>query len=131
MITVITLTGVGIGAALAIDAAALVLVADVRLAMKRADLSLDFVSRVTGIPPQRLSDQLNGKTPFTGFWRFATREMRETDFWTEFIEIQADRVNRVVVRADVGALISKLDSLVGPKPMAKADLPVQQKRQAS
>lgn len=128
MITVTLLT---VGAALAIDAAARELVADVRLAMKRADLTLDFVSRVTGVPPQRLSDQLNGKVPFTGFWRFWVGEMRDTDFRPEFLEIQAERVNRLLVRVDLGALIAKLDQLVGSKPMVKAALPSAQKEQAS
>lgn len=127
MFTVIALTG----AAIAIDAAARQLLADVKLAMKRADLSQDFVCRVTGVPLQRLSDQLNGKTPFTAFWRFATQEMRDTGFWLEFVDIQAARVNRELVRVDLGALISKLDAFVGGKPMVKAALPSMHKEQAS
>lgn len=106
-------TMVTIGAVLAIDRAARDLVADVRLAMKRADLSVDFVSRCTGVPPSRLSDQLNGKTPFTAFWRFGTAEMRETDFWVEFLELQAERVDRMLVSRDLGTLVAKVEAMVG------------------
>jgi hypothetical protein len=109
-----------LGAALAIDQAARDLVGDVRLAMKRADLSLDYVSRVTGVPIQRLSDQLNAKTPFTSFWRFFVGEMRETDFQCEFLSIQAGRVDRMVVRCDLGQLIAKVEQMTaGVKRMAK------------
>lgn len=106
-------------AALAIDHAARELVGDVRLAMKRADLSLDFVSRVTGVPPQRLSDQLNGKTPFTAFWRFTAREIRESGFWLELVALRAARVDRYVVNREIGHLIERVEELVGQKPMAR------------
>ena len=110
-----------LGAALAIDAA---LAASARLAMKRADLSLDYVSRVTGIPIQRLSDQLNGKTPFTGFWRFFAGEMRETDFLDEWLPLVADGIERIVLPRGVQLLF------VGDatKRMAKADLPLTAER---
>jgi hypothetical protein len=102
-----------LGAALAIDQAARDLVADVRLAMKRAP-------RVTGVPIQRLSDQLNAKTPFTSFWRFFVGEMRETDFQCEFLSIQAGRVDRMVVRCDLGQLLAKVEQMTaGVKRMAK------------
>lgn len=129
MITVMLLAG---GATVVLDRASRQLVADVRLAMKRADLSLDYVSRVTGIPPSRLSDQLNGKTPFTGFWRFWVGEMRDTDFRIEFLELQAGHVDRLLVRVDLGALIQRLDELVTSTRMAKANLTApEQKEQAS
>jgi hypothetical protein len=55
------LVSIGSAAALAIDASAKCLVADVRLAMKRADLSLDWVARTIQVPVPKLSDQLNGR----------------------------------------------------------------------
>jgi hypothetical protein len=49
--------------------------------------------------------------------------MRETDFQCEFLSIQAERLNRVLVKADLGALIAKVETLTaGVKRMAKADL---------
>jgi hypothetical protein len=123
VITVIVL----LGAALAIDQAARDLVGDVRLAMKRADLSLDYVSRVTGVPIQRLSDQLNAKTPFTSFWRFFVGEMRDTDFQLEFLSLQAARVDRMVVRCDLGQLIAKVELMTaGVKRMAKVEMAVRE-----
>ena len=116
-----------------VDEAAKQLAADVKLAMKRADLSLDYISRVLSVPVSRLSDQLNGKTPFTFFWRFSHREIRDlTEFWPEFMDIQADRMNRLLVRADLGRLIARLDESLAacPKRMVKAALPVQQKAEA-
>ena len=121
MFTVIAL----LGAALAIDA---LLAADAKLAMKRADLTLDYVSRVTSVPLSRLSDQLNGKTPFTSFWRFFAGEMRDTDFRLEFLDIQAARVDRFLAPRDLGALITGVQALVGHKRMAKADLPLTAER---
>lgn len=104
-----------LGVVAAIDAA---LARSVRLAMKRADLTLDYVSRVTGIPIQRLSDQLNGKTPFTGFCRFFSGEMRETDFLEEWLAIVADGVGRIVLPRGVQLMVVS----DAPKRMAKADL---------
>jgi hypothetical protein len=105
---------------------ALVLVHDVRLAMKRGDLSLDYVARITGTPISRLSDQLNGKTPFTAFCRFyASKELREeTDFWPEFYALQLARIDRVMTTADLGTLLVKVEALLNvyPKVMAKAEL---------
>lgn len=111
-----------LGAAIAIDA---VLAADAKLAIRRADLTLDYVSRVTGVPMQRLSDQLNGKTPFTSFWRLFTGEMRQTDFAIEFYEIQLQRADAVIVRGErLASMVLRMDYLLGaaPKPMAKAGL---------
>lgn len=122
MITLIAFAGASAAAALAADPD---LAADAKLAMKRADLSLDYVARCTGIPHSRLSDQLNGKLPFTGFWRFFVGDMRETDFRVEFLELQADRLNRVLVRADLGLLLARVETLIAAsrKPMVKAALP--------
>lgn len=104
--------GLCVGVPIVIDQAARDLAADAKLAMKRADLTLDFVSRVTRVPLSRLSDQLNGKTPFTSLWRFyAFEEMRQTDWRVEFGELQADRIQRLLVSADFRELLSKVDAL--------------------
>lgn len=127
------LTLVGVGSALVIDAAARELVADVRLAMKRADLTLDYVACVTKVPYQRLSDQLNAKTPFTSFWRFTCREIKETRFWPEFLKLQEERFGYEQVSRDLGMLIAKVAELVNHKPvMAKAalELPTEESRTA-
>lgn len=101
-----------LGATLAIDSAGLQLVADIKLALKRADLSLDYVSRVTGVPIQRLSDQLNGKTPCTSLWRLLVApEMRDTDFRVEFLTIQAQRIDRAVVAMDLSRLLTGVQEL--------------------
>jgi hypothetical protein len=114
--------------ALAIDHAAKELVGDVRLAMKRSDLSLDYVSRVTGVPPQRLSDQLNGKTPFTAFWRFTRAEIRETAFWPEFLGIRNERCGLVQVPRDLGLLVASVRELVSMNPVALAATADERKR---
>lgn len=116
-------------ATVALDDVSRELAADAKLAMKRADLSLDYVARCTGVPHSRLSDQLNGKTPFTALWRFFVGEMRETDFRIEFLELQAGRVDRFLVRPDLGAIIARLDELVTSARMAKASLPTRQKEE--
>lgn len=118
----------GCAAAFAVDQQ---LAADAKLAMKRADLSLDYVSRAIGHEDKpyslsKLSDQLNGKTPFTAFWRFFVGDMRETAFREEFFAIQADRIGHAFIpNAQIAGLVSRLDFLLGtvPKPMLKADLP--------
>lgn len=126
MITLTIFTGL---AAVVLDQASNELAVDAKLAIKRADLTLDYVSRCTGVPLSRLSDQLNGKTPFTAFWRLWVGEMRDTDFRIEFLEIQARRVDRFFVRADVGKLIVRLDELVTTVRMAKASLPEEPKKE--
>ena len=94
-------------------------------AMRRADLTQDYVARVTGIPPNKLSEQLSGQRPFTGLVRFGCREMREeTDFWTEFAAGLADRVDKALVPRDLGSLVSGVEELIGTKRrMVKAGLP--------
>lgn len=122
MVTV-TLCLVG-AAAYVIDEGARELAADVKLAMKRADLSVDFVARVIGVPRPKLSDQLNAVTPFTSFWRFTAREIRDSDFWPELLELRARRLDRALVKSDLARLVMRVEQLVGaePKRMAKAAL---------
>jgi hypothetical protein len=112
-----------LGAGVALDETARQLAADVRLAMKRADLSLDYVSRVLVVPPNKLSDQLNAKAHFTYLRKFfISRELREeTDFLSEFFDIFADRINRIALPRGVSVLFAKVDGT--PKRMAKAELP--------
>lgn len=110
MFTVMLFAGAGLlGASLAADPE---LAADVKSALKRAGLSNDFVSRVTGISIPRLSDMLNAKIPFTGLCRLlSVKEMKETDFRVQFLDIQADRVNRLLISADFRELLTKVDAL--------------------
>ena len=96
-----------------IDEAARDLAADAKLAMKRADLSLDFVARVINVPRPKLSEQLNGNLPFTFLCRFAGREMWETDFWAEFLELRARRIDRALVSSSLGRLVVAVERLAG------------------
>lgn len=114
---------IGIGA-VAVDEAGRRLAATVAHALKRADVTQDYVSRVTGIPASKLSDQLAGKVPFTGLCRIlASAELKnETDFWLELLDLLADGVNRAFVPRDLGYVIAKLEMLVGAPRMVKADL---------
>lgn len=114
------------------------LIEDVKLAMKRSNLSLDYVARVTNTPISRLSDQLNGKDPFTAFCRFyASDELRDkTMFWQEFQPLQDARINRLCLAVDLGALLTKVEALTAlvgarPKVMARAGLPVARKARVS
>lgn len=121
-----TVTLLAIAAAIAVDDAGRRLAALVALALKRADVTQDYVSLVTGIPRNKLSEQLAGKVPFTGLCRIlANRALKdETDFWFELTAIFADQVNRAVVSIDLGHIVSKLEEIVGaPKRMARMDLP--------
>lgn len=91
------------------------LVADVRLAMKRADLSLDFVARCTRVPVSKLSDQLNSKTPFTSFWRFIAPEILASHFWHELFALRAERQGGIYVRGELAALVRSVQRLVSEK----------------
>jgi hypothetical protein len=108
VITVALLTS----AALAIDHAAIGLLEDVRLAMKRADLTSDWVARSIDVPPQKLSDQLLGKAPFTAWWRFSTAALDGTDFWDEFLDLRAKRRSRALVRTDLWQFIAAVREVV-------------------
>lgn len=115
-----------------VDAAAKQLAADVAKAMKRADLTQDYVARVLRIPPSKLSLQLSGQLPFTTLWRFFTNaEIADTEFRREFFEIQAERIDRRMVALDLGALVTSLQDALGKKPMAKMALSEAQKEQQS
>lgn len=89
------------------------LLADVRLAMKRADLSVDYVARVCGVPPNKASDQLRGVSPFTALWRlFSAPEICGSAFEAELLTLRAERKDRTVVRADVGVVLEQSVLLV-------------------
>lgn len=105
-------------AAFQVNDASRELVADVRLAMKRADLSVDFVARCTGVPAPKLSDQLNGKTPFTSFWRFIAPEIKASRFWDELFALRAERHGGVYVRGDLAVLVRGVERLVLEKEKA-------------
>lgn len=96
-----------------------------KTAMQRAGLTQDYVARVTGIPPNKLSEQLAGQRPFTGLVRFGCQEMREdTVFWEAFADVLAARLDRVMVPRDLGALVAGVEELVRTKRrMVKAALP--------
>lgn len=96
------------------------LVGDVRLAMKRADLSLDYVARCTGVPVPKLSDQLNSKTPFTAFWRFIAPEILASGFWHELFALRAERQGGVYVRGELAALVRSVQQLVSEKKEQRA-----------
>jgi hypothetical protein len=117
----VTLLAIGVWT-VAVDESARRFAATVAIALKRADVTQDYVSRVTGIPPNKLSNQLAGKVPFTGLVRIlASRELRdETDFWLELMDLLADGVNRALVPMDLGYVIAKLELLVGAPRMVKA-----------
>lgn len=108
---------------IAIDQAARELGADVRLAMKRANLSLDFVARCFGLSQSsKLSVQLDAKQPFTFYRRFfESAEILASAFEAEFLAIRAERRRLALVRSDVGELIARLEAVLPAKrPMAKA-----------
>lgn len=119
--TVMTIALVGTVVA---DCAARKLATTVALALKRADVTQDYVARVTGIPPNKLSLQLSGQAPFTGLCRILiSHELRhETDFWQELVMLMAQSIDRALVPNDIAALVSKVDQLVNKKHMAKAAL---------
>lgn len=112
--------------AYAVDDAAKTLAADARLALKRADVSQDFLSRVIRAPKAKVSEQLSGQQPFTLLPRILTaKEIRDTEFWREFLDIQEARLGRAVIAPPIVAeLIAKVDALLGstPKPVQKMDL---------
>lgn len=110
-----------LAATIAVDAAARKLAAAFRLAMKRADLSLDYVSRVIGVPPNKLSNQLLGKVPFTAAWRFFVGEMRETGFASELLAIFAADLDRALLPRGVVVVYAEAPERI-PKRMAKASL---------
>jgi hypothetical protein len=116
------LFGVAVGAALQIDEAARDFCADVRMAMKRADLSLDFVARSIRVPGNKLSRQLHGYDPFTYFWRFTALDVL---FWLELTRIRAQRLGgELVTQADMVATLALLRTMTGNHSMLKAELAV-------
>lgn len=110
------------------------LIADTRLALDRSQNSIDFSSRCAQMPQCKLSDQLRGASPFTSLWRlFAADDLHASTFEDEYLALRARRRGLMLVRVDLGSLITKLDELVRalPKPMAKAVLPDSQSERAS
>ena len=120
-----------------LDEASRRLAALVSLAMQKADITQDYVSRCTGIPAARLSDQLAGKAPFTGLCRIlANDELRtETDLWLELTDLFAGRVDRMLAPlqyADVIERLKRIEDLIGrPRRMARMALPKAEESKAS
>jgi hypothetical protein len=113
-----------------VDPAARQFAADVSDAIDRAGLSRKGVAIDLGVPLNKLCDQLNGKTPFTYFWRFVAG--LDDDFKRELWEIQAARVNAVLLAVpDLRELVCEVRELVGRKRMAKSSLMPHQERQVS
>lgn len=114
------------GAAFEINGHARDLIADARLALDRADCSIDFSSRCARMPQPKLSDQLRGVLPFTSMWKlFAADELYASEFEAEYLSLRAKRRGLLIVRGDLGALLTRLDELLdGHRPtMVKAVLP--------
>lgn len=119
----VTVTLFTLGATLLLDEAARQLAAMVKRACDRADLTQDFLSRCLLVPRPKLTDQLNGKAPFTALWRFfVVREVRD-EFLPEFLDVLAESIDRQVVSPDLARLIAAVEQLAGQKRMAKASLP--------
>ena len=121
-----------VGMALGINQHARELAEDVRLAMKRADHSVDFTARSAVMPPPKLSDQLRAVATLTALWRFfAAPELVASEWEVEFLDLRAKRRGLTLVRSDVGALLTRLDeALIGKRPILKAEL-VRSEEQAS
>lgn len=111
------------------------LAASVAVAMKRADMTQDYVQRVTQMSGSKLSDQLAGKDRFTGLCRILESDeiQQHTDFWIEWLSIQAEAHGRVLLPKDHGVLLAKVDRLLDglTKPMVKAGLLPPREEQAS
>lgn len=69
--------------------------AEYREAMRRLDYSLKYVAITIRVPQNKLSDQLQGKVPFTYMWRF--RRLGPA-FKAVLRDVEADRVGAVVVK---------------------------------
>lgn len=93
------------------DPVARLLAADVGRALERAWISRQAASIDLGIPLNKLSDQLNGKLPFTTCWKFLVG-LEDPDFTQEFLGLQAERVNAIVVTVpDLRALLTEVRAL--------------------
>lgn len=94
-------------------------------AMEKSSLTQDYVSRAAEIPPNKLSEMLGAKAPFTVAYRILGSEevWNETDFWDEFLRVAAESRGLAVVPKDVGTLIDRFDAYLGHKPMQRMQLP--------
>lgn len=84
-------------------------------AIDAAGLTDDYVARVTGIPRNKLSQQLSGQLPLTGLYRLlASPELAErTTFRRELLEILAEDLGLAVVPRDLNELLGRVDCLLG------------------
>lgn len=106
----------------------------VALAIRKAGLTDDYVSLVTGIPRNKLSEMLSGKVRFTGLDRILlSRDIREdTLFWLYFADGLANEMAHAIVPRDLGTLLGHVERFFGEKrQMAKiAVLPEPQRESA-
>jgi hypothetical protein len=105
------------------DPAAQLLAADMRDAIHLACRSLKSIAIDIDVPMNKLSDQLNGKAPFT----YCSRILATfPDVRLEFCDIQAQRVEAMVIRcAEIRDLVSEVKQFTRGvrKRMAKAAMP--------
>jgi hypothetical protein len=94
---------------------------DMREAMRRANWDGKQTARVIGVSQQRLSDQLLDKEDFTLLRKFK----RIPQVWREFVRLQAERTDAVlVVPEGCAATVYRLSDV--PLHMLKASLPSDQ-----
>jgi len=113
------------------DPAAQLLAVDMRDAIHLSCRSLKSIAIDLDVPMNKLSDQLNGKTPFTYCWRILAMF---PDVRLEFCDIQAQRVEAMLVRsAEIRELIAEVKQFTTGvrKRMAKSALPNQQKAEVA
>lgn len=106
------------------DAAAKFLAADVKKALEHAVVPLKVAAIELDVPLNKLSDQLNGKAPFTYCWRFfawddadPTVATHAEDFKKAFLNLQADRIGAVLVQGpDLCDLVRSVRELISRVP---------------
>lgn len=115
MVTV-TVCTVVLAAGFVMDQVSLDLAADVRTAMRRSCLDVNGLADLLGVSRPRLSRQLNGEDPFTFVCRFFTsRRLRQEcpEFLSEFLELRAKRIDRVLVENTyLAGLVSGVEKLL-------------------
>lgn len=105
-------------APLQMDQAVRDLLADVQLAMKRADISHKAAALTMRVPLSKLSEQLHGHLPPTFLWRMTTLG---SAFWWELVAIRAKRLGgELFAGGDVVRLLHAVERV--ERRMLKADL---------
>lgn len=118
-----------LGGAYQVNDSGRVLCADVREALRRAGESLKSAAITIEAPENKLSDQLNGKAPFTFLWRLM--QDMPAAFAREFHEIRATRHGDTYVKhSDLVELIATVRTIGGHRAL-KASLPADADRRIS